>query len=114
MTKVRESLDRLKESFISCDAVVRYQKICREIREYPEKEQRLHEFRRKNYILQNTKEPVDLYVEVDRLKQEYADLFRDPMLNEYLAAEVAVCRVIQQINRELIEILDFEAVLVDD
>ena len=49
-----------------------------------------------------------------RLEQEYADVYKDPLLGEYLAAEVAVCRIIQQINKELLGCLDFEAILYEE
>lgn len=52
--------------------------------------------------------------EADRLEQEYADVYKDPLLGEYLAAEVAVCRIIQQINKELLGCLDFEAILYEE
>lgn len=50
----------------------------------------------------------------DRLEQEYAGVYKDPLLREYLAAEVAVCRIIQQVNKELIGCLDFEAILYEE
>ena len=49
-----------------------------------------------------------------RLEQEYADVYKDPLLGEYLVAEVAVCRIIQQINKELLGCLDFEAILYEE
>ena len=59
-------------------------------------------------------EQLDLFTEEDRLEQEYADVYKDPLLGEYLAAEVAVCRIIQQVNKELIGCLDFEAILYEE
>ena len=59
-------------------------------------------------------EQLDLFTEEDRLEQEYADVYKDPLLREYLAAEVAVCRIIQQVNKELIGCLDFEAILYEE
>ena len=60
------------------------------------------------------KEQLDLFTEEDRLEQEYADVYKDPLLGEYLAEEVAVCRIIQQVNKELIGCLDFEAILYEE
>lgn len=109
--ELQKSIEELKLAMQESEAFRRYQAARQEVHQYPEKERRLHEFRKKNYLLQNTKEPIDLFVEVEQLEQEYADVYRDPMLAEFLAAEVAVCRVIQQVNRELIECLDFEVLL---
>lgn len=111
MDEIKESLDNLRDTILNSDAFQRYDKIRTEVKLYPEKEKRLYELRRKNYVLQNSKEKVDMYMEVSRLEQEYSDVYKDPLLNEYLAAEVAVCRIIQQVNREIIESLEFEAVL---
>lgn len=112
--ELKTSIEELKRSLLESEAFLRYQKIREEVHHYPEKEHRLHEFRRKNYFLQNSKEQIDLFTEADRLEQEYADVYKDPLLEEFLAAEVAVCRIIQQVNQELIGCLDFEAILYEE
>ena len=112
--ELKTSIEELKKSLLESEAFLRYQKIRAEVHNYPEKENRLHEFRRKNYFLQNSREQLDLFTEEDRLEQEYADVYKDPLLGEYLAAEVAVCRIIQQVNKELIGCLDFEAILYEE
>ena len=99
--ELKTSIEELKQSLLESEAFVRYQKVRAEVHNYPEKEYRLHEFRRKNYFLQNSREQLDLFTE-------------DPLLGEYLAAEVAVCRIIQQVNKELIGCLDFEAILYEE
>ena len=109
-----DKLDDLIVSLENCEDFKRYKAACTQVRMHPEKEQRLQEFRKKNYLLQNSRESVDLFAETDRLEKEYADVYRDPMLQEFLSAEVAVCRIVQQVNREMINCLDFENVLVDD
>ena len=95
--ELKTSIEELKQSLLESEAFVRYQKVRAEVHNYPEKEYRLHECRRKNYFLQNSREQLDLFTE-----------------GEYLAAEVAVCRIIQQVNKELIGCLDFEAILYEE
>jgi len=112
--ELKTSIEELKQSLLESEAFLRYQKVRAEVHNYPEKEYRLHEFRRKNYFLHNSREQLDLFTEEDRLEQEYADVYKDPLLGEYLAAEVAVCRIIQQVNKELIGCLDFEAILYEE
>lgn len=112
--ELKTSIEELKQSLLESEAFVRYQKVRAEVHNYPEKEYRLHELRRKKYFLQNSREQLDLFTEEDRLEQEYADVYKDPLLREYLAAEVAVCRIIQQVNKELIGCLDFEAILYEE
>ena len=112
--ELKTSIEELKQSLLESEAFVRYQKVRAKVHNYPEKEYILHEFRRKIYFLQNSREQLDLFTEEDRLEQEYADVYKDPLLGEYLAAEVAVCRIIQQVNKELIGCLDFEAILYEE
>lgn len=112
--ELKTSIEELKQSLLESEAFLRYQKVRAEVHNYPEKEYRFHEFRRKNYFLQNSREQLDLFTEEDRLEQEYADVYKDPLLREYLAAEEAVCRIIQQVNKELIGCLDFEAILYEE
>ena len=85
--ELKTSIEELKQSLLESEAFLRYQKVRAEVHNYPEK---------------------------DRLEQEYADVYKDPLLGEYLAAEVAVCRIIQQVNKELIGCLDFEAILYEE
>lgn len=112
MKEVRKCLDDLIRVLENCEYFKRYKAACAEVHEYPEKEKRLREFRKKNYLLQNSKEQIDLFVELERLEQEYADVYKDPLLMKFLSAEVAVCKIVQQVNREMINCLDFEDVLV--
>lgn len=65
---INTSIEELKLALQNSDAFCRYQKIREEVHHYPEKEHRLHEFRRKNYFLQNSKDQIDLFTEADRLE----------------------------------------------
>lgn len=114
MTEINDSLKALIAAIQSSDAFRRYQDARTKIHQYPEKEKMLHEFRRKNFALQNTKEPIDLFSETDRLEHEYSDMRKDPLIAEFLASEVAVCRIVQKINLDIIACLDFEDVMMDE
>ena len=71
-------------------------------------EQAIHEFRRRNFQMRKDGENLDLYEEIDRLGEEFAKLRSEPLVNEYLAAELAVCRLFQKINRSLLEQVEFD------
>ncbi len=111
MTETIISIDHMVNMIKDCAEFRRYREISSRVQEYPEKKKRLFEFRRKNYQLQNSEEQIDLFSESDRLMKEYQDVYDDPMLREFLDAEVKVCRIVQQINYELIRCLEFEEVL---
>ena len=66
------------------------------------------EFIRYQAIKEKVQGTVDLYEETDRMENEYRELRKNPMVSEYLAAENALCKIVQQINWTLIEGLEFE------
>lgn len=73
----------------------------------PDKERAVNEFRRQNFELQKRKD-VDLFTEVDRLEREFAPLRAEPYVNQYLDAELALCRIVQHINYSLMTEMDFD------
>ena len=45
---------------------------------------------------------------MDRLENEFASLRAEPYVNEYLAAELSLCRMVQRINFRLMEEIEFD------
>lgn len=78
-----------------------------EIMEMPVLKAQMDEFRKRNYELQNL--TVNVLEETEKLQQEFASMLDNAMVRRYLNAENAFCRLIQQVNWQLIEELDFEA-----
>lgn len=108
MKQIQEALKNLIEVVKDSEEYIRYQKIKERVNKLPELEQEINQFRRENYFLQNSQGTVDLYEETDRMEQEYSEFRKNPIVAEYLEAENALCRIVQQINWMLIEELDFE------
>ena len=102
MEQMREALDALLAAIRSSEEYKNYQDIKARIHEKPEVEKRVAEFRKRNYQLQNQKD-ADLFGEMDKLERE-----KSKICENSLAAELAFCRVIQEINWEFVEKLDFE------
>lgn len=107
MNQVQEVTRTLIAAIEQSEEYIRYQKAKQEIFQYPLLKAKVDEFRKRNYEMQNTR--ADIFEEADKLQQEYAEVTENPVVREYLTAENAFCRVIQQINWQLIESLDFEA-----
>lgn len=92
-----------------------YQEFCRireEVAKDPEKRERINRFRRHIFEVQNTKESVDMYGEMERLCREYEEFRRDPQVDAFLRSELRVCRILQKITEEITQSveLDTEAV----
>lgn len=108
MDSLEEALEGLIRAIKESKEYVRYQKIRAEVKERPQLEQQIHAFRKKNYEIQNSVNEVDLYDRMDGLEREGAQFRREPLVNEYLDAELAFCRQFQKINWEIVRNIDFD------
>lgn len=82
--------------------------ICREyfkqrdaIKQYPELKRQIDEFRQRNYKLQNEMDSGSLFDEVDRFEKEYEEFRKNPIVNDFLAAELAFCRLYQEVSDKI-------------
>lgn len=76
------------------------------LRQNPELVARVDQFRADNFRLQNEAERDNLLQVTDQIFQESKELRKIPEVNAYLDAELALCKLIQRIGREVVEGLD--------
>ncbi len=107
MNQIEEKLEALVREVKESAVYQEYQRVRELVHQEPEKEKAVHEFRRRNFELHKRRD-VDLYTEMDRLEKEFAPLRAETYVNEYLAAELAVCRMVQHINYRLMEEIEFD------
>lgn len=107
MNQVEERLDELVKALQDSREYKRYHEAREKLGAYPELEQAVHEFRRKNYEIQNSHD-LDIFAETDALERESSKIRKNPIVEEYLSSELALCRMVQNINWKLVEGLDFE------
>lgn len=107
MERIDECIENLIEVVKDSPEYKEYQRMRELVHQEPEKERAIHEFRRRNFELHKFRN-VDLYAEMNRLEGEFAPLRAQPYVNEYLAAELAVCRMVQRINYRLMMEIEFD------
>lgn len=107
MSQIEEKINALIYAVKDSSEYKEYQRVRELVHMEPEKEKAIHEFRRRNFELHRRRD-VDLYTETDRLENEFAPLRAEPYVNEYLSAELAVCRMVQRINYRLMEEIEFD------
>ena len=78
------------------------------IKKQPELYDKVNEYRQKNFDLQNESDSEDLLDIMEAFEQEYAKFRENPMVEDFLRAEVAFCRMMQGINVLLTAQIDFE------
>lgn len=113
MDQIEIALDQLVLAIRESDEYKRYQAAREELHCYPELERSVHEFRKKNYQLQNSMN-ANLFDEVENLERENSQMRKNPIVEEYFVAELLFCRKIQHINWQLVDGLDFELGFVNE
>ncbi|MDE7311038.1 MAG: YlbF family regulator [Eubacterium sp.] len=108
MNQINEALEGLIQAIWEGEEYKRYQAIRAKVHEQPQLEQQIHAFRKKNYEVQNLTEEKKLYDQADQLEREGIEFRKDPLVNEYLSAELGICRLFQRINWELVQNMDFD------
>lgn len=73
------------------------------MKQNPELLKRVDEFRANNFYLQQEADGDSLFEVTERLQQESLELRRDPQVNAYLDAELALCKLLQQVCKKVID-----------
>lgn len=108
MNRVDASIEALIEAVIESEEHRQYQEIREKLKAEPERERRVSQYRHRMFQLQNECGDKDRFEDLERLEQEYSSLLQEPLVEEYLAAELSICRMVQRINGRLMAAIDFE------
>ena len=100
MDAVNRNIHLLLNSIQKSDVYRTYKKQEAILEKNPELVSRVEHFRSDNFRLQN-EERGNLLQDAEQLARESAELRRNPEVNAYLDAELALCRMMQQICKTL-------------
>lgn len=106
--QVEEAVSNLIKAIHNSSEYRRYQNTRAKVHTLPELEHKIHAFRKKNYETQNVVEEWNLYERVDELEREGIEIRKDPLVDEYLSAELGFCRLYQNINWTIVQNIDFD------
>jgi len=93
-------LDKIRENDISKEYL--RQKDFLE-KEHPDLKSQIDDYRRRNFQFQNETDSDRLFDEVDVFEREYESFRRNPIVSDFLAAELAFCRQFQEIQEMVAE-----------
>lgn len=103
MLELQEQLDdfivNLKETEVYREFEEQKRRLC----EQPELKQRVDDFRRRNYEIQTRAYEENIFDEVERFQRETEHLRDIPVVHDFLAAELALCRMIQKVTATIVE-----------
>ena len=99
---VSEFTERIKNT----ETYREYQERCRELQPYPELRRQINRYREDNYNLQNSE--GDIFSDIDEYERKYADFRANPLVENYLQAELKMVRMLQRIYGKIAEMTNLE------
>lgn len=106
MDKINNSLQQLITDILESDIYKEYDAQRIRVNGMPELKEQINEFRRRNLELQTSPNPT--FEQIDSFERQYAAFRENPVVEDFLAAELEFCRLIQDINLRLTDAMHFE------
>ena len=76
------------------------------VKQQPELKAQIDDYRIRNYQMQTSKDMV--FEKIEAFEKEYQDFTEIPLVADFLAAELAFCRMMQKHNGKIMEAIDFD------
>ena len=106
-TEIRRRLEELVKAIRSGEECRMFEEAKRRLDEEPDKRKKADDFRRKNFEFQNSEESMSSQAQAAMYREREA-LRRDPLIDEYLKAELVMCRLLRQITLIVMETVDLD------
>lgn len=106
--EVKRCLDDLIYSIKTSNVYQNYREQEEKVNEQPDLRNQIDNFRRENFELQQNFQGEELSRKMDEFEQRYESFRKNPLVDKYLSAELAFCRMIQYIEEQMEVELDFK------
>lgn len=106
MSEVDESVNNLIDTIKNSEVYLEYRKQLDLLKLNPELKRQVDEYRKRNYEMQKNDE-MD-FGTLAQFQNEFKSFRENPLVDNFLAAELDFCRMMQKINFSITEAIDFE------
>ena len=103
---VNQAVEQMVQAIRNTDAYLEYQKQLARVKEQPELKRQIDEFRTRNFELQTSKDTS--FDKLDQFTRENEAFRENPLVSDFLAAELAFCRMMQEIGLHVTDQMHFE------
>ena len=93
--------EELVQAILASEEYREYLECFAKIKEQPELYERVGDYRKRNFELQNMDVNDNMFDEVMRFQMENSAIRKKALVNQFLKAELAVCRMLQGITRTI-------------
>ena len=103
---VNDAVRRLIDEIMLSDVYREYDTQRKKVNLYPELKEQIDDFRMCNYEFQRDEDGA--LEKIEEFERKYEKFRENPLVSDFLAAELAFCRMIQDINTQIAESMHFE------
>lgn len=91
--EVQKALEQLAQAIKDSDIYREYRRQSEKVDNTGDMREKIDEYRVRNFELQNSVQTEDLLDKLDAFEREYEKFREDPLVEEFLDAELAFCRM---------------------
>lgn len=103
---VNQAVEQMVQAIRNTDAYMEYRRQLGRIKEQPELKKQIDDFRTRNFELQTSKDTN--FDKIDQFTRENEAFRENPLVSDFLAAEWAFCRMMQEIGLYVTDQMKFE------
>lgn len=110
-----KDVDQALDTFVGCikesETYLRYMQERKKLELFPDLKRKIDEYRKQMYMLQKSGDGGRLFDEVERIEAESASLRDNRLASDFLASELALCRMMQNVYTKITAELEFDITL---
>ena len=101
-------VEKLIDSIKHTKQYLEYEREKEKVNRFPDLKEQIDSYRWRNFEIQNMTNDEELFFKMEEFEREYEKFRENPIVADFLAAELSLCRLIQNINTRITAALDFE------
>ena len=105
---ILEATDTLANTIKSTSIYMEFQSALQDLQKYPELKAMADEFRRQNYLAYHSLKEQISFADFGDFEEKRMELACYPQIERYLNAEVALCRMLQEVESHLTAAMSFD------
>lgn len=106
MSKMEEAMNQLIAAIKESDAYREYIRQLEKVKQQPDLKKQIDDYRARNYEMQTSGDAA--FEKIAQFEKEYEGFRENPYVSDFLDAELAFCRMMQEMNLRITEAIDFE------
>lgn len=108
MDEINRAIKDLVAAIKMTDIYIQYSIEKEKLQLFPELKNGIDQYRKKNYELQNSQNVDDMFERVDAFEKEYEGFRENPLVRDFLEAELSICRLMQEVYLNITEAINFD------